>query len=161
MSGLVADARILVDKARIEAQNHVFTYNESIKVRSIAQSVSDVAIGFGKGEDMPSRPFGVALLLAGVDHEGPQLYHIGPEGSYSQWEARAIGSGSEGAQNELQAEYRKDLTLEEALQLSLKVLKQVMEEKLDRTNVEVATVTMGKGYTILPTDQVGAIIATL
>jgi len=161
MSGLVADARILVDKARIEAQNHVFTYNESIKVRSIAQSVSDVAIGFGKGEDMPSRPFGVALLLAGVDREGPQLYHIGPEGSYSQWEARAIGSGSEGAQNELQAEYRKDLTLEEALQLSLKVLKQVMEEKLDRTNVEVATVTMGKGYTILPTDQVGAIIATL
>lgn len=56
MSGLVADARILVDKARIEAQNHVFTFNESIKVRSIAQSISDVAIGFGKGEDMPSRP---------------------------------------------------------------------------------------------------------
>ena len=37
MSGLVADARTLVDHARIEAQNHRFTYNEPIGVEPLTQ----------------------------------------------------------------------------------------------------------------------------
>jgi len=153
MSGLVADARILIDKARVEAANHVFTYNEKIKVRSVAQGISDVAMGFGKGEDMPSRPFGVALLLAGVDEEGPQLYHIGPSGSFIQWEAKSIGSGGEGAQNALQEDYRPDLTLEEGIKMALTVLKQVMEDAVDEKNVEVATVTSGHGYQVMGSED--------
>jgi 20S proteasome subunit alpha 5 len=160
MSGLVADARTLIDKARVEAQNHVFTYNEPMRVASVAQSISDVAIGFGKGDDVPSRPFGVALLLAGFDELGAQLYHTDPTGSFSQWDARAIGSGSEGASNALQEEYNKNMSLEEGLTLSLKVLKQVMEEKVDVNNVEVATVTKA-GFKLLDKTKLQSIINTL
>jgi 20S proteasome subunit alpha 5 len=160
MSGLVADARTLIDKARAEAQNHVFTYNEPMRVASVAQSISDVAIGFGKGDDVPSRPFGVALLLAGFDELGAQLYHTDPTGSFSQWDARAIGSGSEGASNALQEEYNKNMTLEEGLTLALKVLKQVMEEKVDVNNVEVATVTK-QGFKLLDKTKLQGIINTL
>lgn len=161
MSGLMEDARTLIDKARVEAQNHVFTYNESMRVASIAQSVSDVAIGFGKGDDVPSRPFGVALLLAGVDENGPQLYNTDPTGTFSKWDARAIGSGSEGASNALQEEYNKDMSLEDGLTLSLKVLKQVMKEKVDVQNVEVAIVTKEDGYKLLGKDRLQEIINTL
>lgn len=52
-----------------------------------------------------SRPFGVALLIAGVDENGPQLYHTEPTGTFYRYDAKAIGSGSEGAQAELQNEY--------------------------------------------------------
>jgi 20S proteasome subunit alpha 5 len=78
MSGLTADARTMVDHARVTAQNHAFTYDERIKVESVTQAVCDLALRFGESvhdEDaMMSRPFGVALLIAGIDELGPQLY---------------------------------------------------------------------------------------
>lgn len=53
------------------------------------------------------RPFGVAILFAGVDEKGPQLFHMDPSGTYVQYDAKAIGSGSEGAQQSLQELYHK------------------------------------------------------
>jgi 20S proteasome subunit alpha 5 len=44
----------------------------------------------------------VALLVAGIDENGPQLYHTDPSGTFIQFEAKAIGGGSEGAQTALQ-----------------------------------------------------------
>lgn len=49
----------------------------------------------------------MALLFAGVDEKGPQLYHMDPSGTYIRYEAKAIGSGSEGAQQALQEVYHK------------------------------------------------------
>src|SRR5258705_10600821 len=78
MSGLTADARTMIDHARVTAQNHSFTYDELIKVESVTQAVCDLALRFGESvheeEAMMSRPFGVALLIAGIDELGPQLY---------------------------------------------------------------------------------------
>lgn len=78
MSGLTADARTMIDHARVTAQNHAFTYDENIKVESVTQAVCDLALRFGESvhdeEAMMSRPFGVALLIAGIDEKGPQLY---------------------------------------------------------------------------------------
>ncbi|KAJ3158583.1 proteasome component pup2 [Geranomyces michiganensis] len=144
MSGLTADSRTMIDHSRVEAQNHWFTYNERIKVESVTQAVCDLALRFGESanseEALMSRPFGVALLIAGIDEKGPQLFHTDPSGTFMRYDAKAIGSGSEGAQSELQEQYHKSLTLEEAKVLSLKVLKQVMEEKLSSTNVQIAVV---------------------
>jgi 20S proteasome subunit alpha 5 len=77
------------------------------------------------------------------------------------FDAKAIGSGAEGAQTELQEQYHKSLTLQEATKLVLKVLKQVMEEKISSINVEVAVTTPEKGFHILPEPEVSAIIADL
>lgn len=146
MSGLVADARTMVEHARTTAQNHCFVYDEDIQVSSVTQAVCDLALRFGESvageEAMMSRPFGVALLIAGYDAKnGPQLYHADPSGTSIRYEAKAIGSGQEGAQGELQDKYRKDMTLREAEVLALRLLKQVMEEKLDEKNVQLAVVT--------------------
>lgn len=145
MSGLTADARTMIDHARVTAQNHRFVYDEPMKVESIAQAVGDLALRFGENteddEALMSRPFGVALLIVGVDENGPQLYHADPSGTFVRYAAKAIGSGSEGAQAELQEKYSKDLSLHNASLLALRVLKQVMEEKLDEHNVQLAHVT--------------------
>ncbi|KAH3880111.1 proteasome subunit alpha type-5-like [Dreissena polymorpha] len=144
MSGLIADSRTLIDKARVEAQNHWFTYNEKMSVESVTQAVSNLALAFGDDDSeqtVMSRPFGVALLFAGIDKDGPQLYHMDPSGTFIKYDAKAIGSGSEGAQQALQDVYHKSITLKEACKSALTILKQVMEEKLNSTNVEMATVT--------------------
>jgi len=152
MSGLTADARTMIDHARVTAQNHNFTYDEQIKVESVTQAVCDLALRFGESvhdEDaMMSRPFGVALLIGGIDELGPQLFHTDPSGTFMKYEAKAIGSGSEAAQAELQDKWHKQMTLQEAHCLALRVLKQVMEEKLDQHNVQVAHVTR-EGFEIL------------
>ena len=96
------------------------------------------------------------MLIAGIDELGPQLYHTDPSGTFVRYEAKAIGSGSEAAQAELQDKYHKvndgvfilgseltwikQMTLLEARNLTLKILKQVMEEKLDHHNVQLAQV---------------------
>ncbi|NXY51133.1 PSA5 protein, partial [Ceuthmochares aereus] len=142
MSGLIADAKTLIDKARVETQNHWFTYNETMTVESVTQAVSNLALQFGEENADPgamSRPFGVALLFGGVDEKGPQLFHMDPSGTFVQCDARAIGSASEGAQSSLQEVYHKSMTLKEAIKSSLVILKQVMEEKLNATNIEVTT----------------------
>lgn len=100
-SGLMADSRTLLERARVEAQNHYFVYNEPMYVESCARAVSNLAIQFGDSDDSGSamsRPFGVAILFAGIDSGVPQLYHMDPSGTLLRYDAKAIGSGSEGAQ---------------------------------------------------------------
>ncbi|CAN6609336.1 proteasome subunit alpha type-5 [Trichomonascus vanleenenianus] len=165
MSGLTADARTMIDHARVEAVNHNFQFDEPIKVESITQSVCDLALRFGEGADgeerMMSRPFGVALLIAGIDENGPQLYHTEPTGTFYRYDAKAIGSGSEGAQAELQNEYHASLTMAEAEILVLKVLRQVMEEKLDAKNVQLSSVTKEKGFKIYNDEEMAEVVSRL
>jgi len=156
-SGLMADSRTMVDRARVEAQNHWFLYNEKMSVESVTQAVSNLAIQFGDSDSdgqAMSRPFGVAILFAGIDERGPQLYHMDPSGTYVECDAKAIGSGCEGAQQALQEAYHKSMTLPEASKWVLTILKQVMEEKLNSTNVEVATITPDKGYHMYSKEEV-------
>lgn len=169
MSGLTADARTMIDRARVEAQNYWFTYNEPMPVKSVTQAVCNLAMQFGEGGEAEagtmSRPFGVALLLAGVDKEGgvatPVLYSADPSGTYIAYDAKAIGSGSEGAQTALQESYDKSMSLEQAETLALETLKQVMEEKISAGNVEVAAVTTERNYHQYPKDKVEAILGRL
>lgn len=165
MSGLTADARTLIDHARVETQQHRFVYDEPMTPEACTQALCDLALRFGedgKDEDAMSRPFGVALLIAGVDEEGPKLYHTDPSGTYVKWKAKAIGAGSEGAQTALQESYSSAMTLQEAETLSLRTLKQVMEEKLDGSNVELAAVTKDTGrFRIYSTEQLKQCIARL
>lgn len=90
MSGIVGDARILIDHARVEAQSHRFNYNEPMTIEQITEAISDLAINFGEGYEGSkrkpmARPYGVALLVAGVDSNGPQLYQTDPSGTFLQW----------------------------------------------------------------------------
>lgn len=193
MSGLTADARTMIDHARVTAQNHAFTYDERIKVESVTQAVCDLALRFGESvhdeEAMMSRPFGVALLIAGIDEHGPQLYVLPLVISSMvpcllkfkvlidsiltlqapSYDMRQKQSGQ--GQKPPRANYKisgikyvssyllcdilsngspQQMTLKEAQVLTLRVLKQVMEEKLDQHNVQLAQVYWSRTSSLLP-----------
>lgn len=168
ISGLTADARTLVDHARAEAINHTFLYNERIPIESVTQAVCNLALRFGEGVEnrdrkrdssnngpLMSRPFGVALLIGGIDDiYGPQLYYADPSGTFTRYDAKAIGAGSEGAQQQLQEEYNAEkMSLDDAEVLAIKILRQVMEEKMSTENVEMVSVTKSSGYHVYTQDQ--------
>lgn len=109
-----------------------------------------------------SRPFGVALLLAGYDDlDGPQLFFSDPSGTFVRYKAKAIGAGSEGAQSSLVEGYDENMTLEEAENLALSTLKHVMEEKISTNNIEMARVVPKTGFRIASADEVGAVLERL
>lgn len=167
MSGIVGDARILIDHARVESQNHTFNFNEPMGVEAITQAVSDLAINFGEGYEGDkrkpmARPYGVALLIGGCDERGPQLYQTDPSGTYTEWQADAIGSGHETAMSTLKEQYHASMSLEEAEKMILQTLKNVMEDPISKDNVEV-TVIRSETRTLenrTPT-QLDAVIQTL
>mmetsp|Transcript_92050 Transcript_92050/g.260062 ORF Transcript_92050/g.260062 Transcript_92050/m.260062 type:complete len:262 (-) Transcript_92050:97-882(-) len=167
MSGLTADARTLVDHARVEAQAHWFTYDERMPVFSCVNAIADMALDFSDSDSgrkkVMSRPFGVSLVVGGIDpHEGPVLYQTDPSGTFVKYLAIAIGSAQEGATSMLQEQYNKDMTLAAAEILALTVLRQVMEEKLSGKNVEVAKMEVATGkFRVYPPDELDQVIAKL
>ncbi|KAI1726503.1 proteasome subunit domain-containing protein [Ditylenchus destructor] len=142
-AGLIADSRTLVNHARQEAQNFWFTFNRKIRVEDVTQSVANLALHFGDDDSKirMGRPFGVALLFAGVDKTGPRLFHLDPSGTFIDCLAKSIGAACDGAEQNLKEKYHEDITLLEAEKLALTILKQVMEDKLDSLNVEVVVMT--------------------
>jgi len=161
-SGLIADATTLIDRARVNAQSHRFTYEEPMPVRSLTQAICDLALSFGEGgkDRVMSRPFGVALLLGGCDDlKGPQLFHTDPSGTFVEYKAKAIGSASEGSQKRLEQDYDADMSLADAQKLSLEVLKDAMEEKMTNRNIEVALITPKGGFKMFTADELDALLA--
>ncbi|CAD5226933.1 unnamed protein product [Bursaphelenchus xylophilus] len=142
-AGLIADSRTLVERAQVESQNFWFTYNRKIRVEDVTQSVANLALQFGDDDVKASmsRPFGVAMLFAGVDQTGPKLYHLDPSGTFIDCLAKSIGAASDGAEQNLKEHYHENLALREAEKVALTILKQVMEEKLTSSNVELVTIT--------------------
>ena len=107
--------------------------------------MSDVAINFGEGYEgskrkAMARPYGVSLLLGGVDDKGPQLYATDPSGTYTQWQANAIGSGQETAMTTLKEQYHSNMSIAEAEKMILQTLKNVMEDAICKDNVEISVI---------------------
>jgi len=166
MAGLAADGRTMVDHMRVEAQNHRFSFDEPIGIRAVTESVCDLALAFGEGrrkrDGQMSRPFGTALLVAGIENGKCFLFHTDPSGTYTQCRARAIGGGSDGAETLLRDSYRDGMTLEEAENLALSTLRQVIQEKLNENNVEVACARLSTGkFEIYSGEQRQAIVERL
>ena len=90
------------------------------------------------------------------------LYHVDPSGTHTRFLAKAIGAGSEGAQNALKDHYNKSLTLKEAQKISLQILKDVMEDKISPINVEMALIpTSTAKFHVCGKDELEDVIKTL
>lgn len=139
-SGMIADARQLVERARLEAQIHRLTYDEDISVALLCKKVGDMMQMHTQYGGL--RPFGASLIIAGMNDDS-ELFVTDPSGGYLGWKAAAIGSGRTSAQDVFEAEYSDDLTMEESILLALKALKPSVEA-LVKGNIEMALIQEGQ-----------------
>jgi 20S proteasome subunit alpha 3 len=142
VAGITADANILINSARLEAQRYTFGYQEAIPIEQLVVRVCDIKQGYTQYGGL--RPFGVSFLFAGWDeHFGFQLYQSDPSGNYGGWKATAIGANYQAANSILKADYKLEAppTVAEACALALKVLGKTMDtatptaDKLEFTTV--------------------------
>ncbi len=136
-SGLVADARVLIDRARLEAQINRLTYDEPISVKELARKICDFKQQYTQYGGV--RPFGVSLLIAGVD-EKPKLYETDPSGALLEYKATAIGAGRNVVLEYFEKEYADDIGFEEAIIKALVAMGKAIEGELSVSGIEMGVV---------------------
>jgi proteasome alpha subunit len=151
-AGLVADARVLVDYARLAAQVNRVTYAEPMSVELLVRKVCDYKQQYTQFGGV--RPFGTALLVGGYDESGVRLFETEPSGSLTSFKAASTG-GNKGPVMELfEQKYRAGMDRDGAILLALEGLRAGLDEGGSLAQVEVCTVDQGRGMTRLTSDEI-------
>ena len=135
-SGLVADARQLVARARAECQINRITYSDKVPVDILTKKICNFKQSFTQYGG--TRPFGTALLIAGVDDNGIHLYETDPSGAYQSYQAGAVGRGRNSVVEYFEKKWKKNMTQNAAVKLGLEALRSSMEEDLNKNAVQIA-----------------------
>ena len=145
-SGILSDARVLVERAQLRAQQHRLTYDSEIDTLSIVKDISDLKQVCTQSGGL--RPFGVALLVAGIDLEGPRLYETDPTGIFFQYKATAIGEGETEVEQILHKDYKDTITVEDALKLAIGALAKILDKNFNANRIDAAYIsTSDKKFT--------------
>lgn len=135
-SGILSDARVLIERAQIKAQQHQVTYDSPMDTLSIVKNISDLKQLCTQSGGL--RPFGVSLLVAGIDQDGPKLFETDPTGIFFQYYATVIGEGEEAIEEILHKKYKQTITIKEGLQLAISGLKETTEDKMTPERLDAA-----------------------
>ena len=157
-SGLVADARRLIEEARMKAQRHRLAYNEPISVQALTREICDIEQAYTQYGG--ARPFGTALLIAGVNDK-PYLFETDPSGAFTEYVATAIGTGKADVEKLFEKEYKEDLAKKDAIELVLKGLSIVAERKLQGEYLEVINIDVKNKYREMKKDEIAKHLANV
>lgn len=144
-AGLTADARVLVNKARVEAQSYRLTCEDAPSMDYMARYIARTQQKYTQRGGV--RPFGIATLLGGFDSEGnPVLYQTDPAGTHSSWKAQVIGGRNAKSLREfLEKNWKEGLEEEDAVTLAVRALLEVVDS--GAKNMEVCIVKNGSKST--------------
>ena len=141
-SGMGPDSRVLLGRGRKAAEKYKLTYGERQPVSQLVKDVATVMQEYTQSGGV--RPFGVSLLVAGVDADGPKLFQVDPSGSYWAWKASALGKNGVNARTFLEKRYKEEDDLEDAIQLAILTLREGFDGEMTADNIEIGVATAGK-----------------
>ena len=151
-AGLVADARVLVEYARLAAQINRVTYSEPIAVELLVRRICDYKQQYTQFGGV--RPFGTALLVGGYDEEGVHLYETEPSGSLTSFKATSTGGNKQPVMELFEQKYRPGMDADAAILLALEGLRQSLDDAANLSQVEICTVQRGKGLHRLSSEEI-------
>ena len=152
-AGYIPDARSQVDNARFFSQSNKLIYDEIVDLETIAKHLADQCQQFTQYAGV--RPFGVSLILGGVDSSGPQLFLTDPSGTYISYDAVAIGSGSDQVTEFLEKNYKPDISLDDAGALAVESISIASEDKDASHHIIMSQILVEtKTFKIIPEEQI-------
>ena len=143
VAGIVSDARVLIERAQVVAQQHRITYDSPIEPESIIKDISNIKQQFSQYGG--ARPFGVSLMVAGLNAKKPELYISDVTGNYLSYNANAIGEGDDKIREKLREYYKKSLTVKEGLKVALKIFEELRGKDFDIEKFELTYIEIDKG----------------
>ncbi|KAE8722936.1 Proteasome subunit alpha type-2 [Hibiscus syriacus] len=155
-SGMGPDFRVLVRKSRKQAEQYHRLYKEPIPVTQLVREIAAVMQEFTQSGGV--RPFGVSLLVAGYDDNGPQLYQVDPSGSYFSWKASAMGKNVSNAKTFLEKRYTDDMELDDAVHTAILTLKEGFEGQISGKNIEIGIIGTDKKFRQAPASTLSSFL---
>lgn len=158
IAGLSSDARLLIDMARVSSQSNRLLYDEPADVESIVGKLSERMQVYTQHGGV--RPFGVSMILAGVDTTGGKVFTTDPSGQYRAYKAVAIGRNAEEANRMLEEQYIEGLNMDEAVHLAVQAVQAASGDGLKPADIRVAVIPVeSKTMQMLSEEEVGKHIA--
>ena len=142
-AGIVSDARILIEKAQVVAQQHRIVYDSPIEPEVIIKDLSNLKQQFTQYGG--ARPFGVSLMLAGINNKKPELYTSDVTGNYFAYYANAIGENDEKIKEKLREKYKKDNIIKKNAKIALDIFREVQGKNFDLDRFELVYIKSEEG----------------
>jgi len=143
-AGLTADARVLINRARIQSQSYRLSIEDAPPVQTMARFIAELQQQYTVRGGR--RPFGLSTLIGGwnVDGKSVQLFQTTPSGIYSEWKANAIGRKDKMLNEFLEKHYTEDMSTEAAIKLAVRALLEVVEH--GAKNIDIGVLERKKNF---------------
>ncbi len=146
VAGIVSDARVLIDKSQVLAQQHRITYDSEIEPELIIKDISNTKQQFTQYGG--ARPFGVSLMVAGINSGKPELYTSDVTGNYFSYNANAIGEKDDEIKELLRERYNENLTMKKGVKIALDIFKEIQGDKFNITKFELCYIPSEDGKVV-------------
>jgi proteasome alpha subunit len=139
-AGIASDARVLIDRSRLLAQQHKVSYGTPIDPISVIQMIADNKQAYTQYGG--SRPYGVSIMIAGVSKGRPHLYTSDITGNFFAYKANSIGENDEQVKEELRKGVNENITMEEALKFVMKIFKDILGKNFELSRFDVGMIAL-------------------
>jgi proteasome alpha subunit len=136
VTGIVSDARVLIERVQLLAQQHRITYDSPIEPELIIKEVANIQQQFTQYGG--ARPFGVFIMIAGINGKKPELYTSSVTGNYFSYKANAIGENDEKLKEKLREKYNEDLNIKKGAKLAIEIFEETQGKKFDIERFELS-----------------------
>ena len=157
-AGYIPDARSQVDNARFFSQSNRLIYDDDTDTETLVRHIADQCQQFTQFAGV--RPFGVALIVIGVDSNGKsQLFLTDPSGTYISYNAVAIGSGTDTVTKFLEKEYKENMSIDEAMTVAIAAIHTAHPDSNTTGEIKMARVLKStRKFEIIDNTDIPAIV---
>jgi proteasome alpha subunit len=134
-AGILSDARILIERAQVLAQQHRVTYNSPIEPELVIKEIANMKQQFTQYGG--ARPFGVSMMVAGINGKKAELFVSDITGNYFSYYANVIGENDDKIREELREKYKQTLTIKQGVKLALEIFEKVQGSKFGLKKFEL------------------------
>jgi proteasome alpha subunit len=143
VAGIVSDARVLIERAQILAQQNRLTYDSAIEPELIIKEISSMKQQFTQYGG--ARPFGVSVMIAGILDGEAKIYSSDVTGNYFEYYATAIGENDNKIKELLREKFKQDVTIKQGIKIAFEVFKEIKGDKFDADKFELGYIEQKDG----------------
>ena len=148
VAGGVADTQDLINILRAEAGYYSLREGASMDVRAAARLAANVLHAYR------FFPYIANLLVGGIGAEERRLYFIDLDGSLTDENMVATGSGSPIAYGVMETEFREGMNTNEAVPIAIKAVKTAMKRDIATGNELAVAVITKSGFRELTSEEI-------